>query len=82
MAQVEMCGVCNGKGYIRCPICNGRGKIKKDTPSLNMNVFRVGEETTECQSCQGTGKLLCKICGGAGKILIEKTGSNGFRTFS
>jgi hypothetical protein len=81
MARVESCGVCSGKGYVRCPICNGKGKINKGTNTLNLNikVFAVGDEAVDCQSCQGIGRLLCKVCGGAGKILIEKPGSTDLR---
>jgi RecJ-like exonuclease len=82
MAQVQTCGICDGKGYFRCPICHGKGVARKEVHTLSENVFRAEEEVGQCHSCEGTGKLLCKICGGSGKILIEKPSSTGFKNLS
>ena len=80
MAQIEKCGVCNGKGYIRCPICEGKGKIWKQATPFTTNVFQLNENMEDCQTCQGTGKRLCKACDGAGKLLLEKSNPTGFRS--
>lgn len=82
MAQVEICGVCSGKGYNSCPICRGTGKIKKDLVPItpDTNGIRFVDMMDECKTCQGTGRLLCNVCNGSGRLLNEKSDSTGFRT--
>jgi DnaJ-class molecular chaperone len=82
MAQVEICGVCGGNGYVKCPICNGKGKIKKDAlPAPGTDFIMIGKVSVDCEDCNGTGKLLCNVCKGSGRLLNEKTESTGFQTF-
>jgi molecular chaperone DnaJ len=66
IARRDVCGNCQGNGYIEepgtCPQCHGKGTIEQTGGRMKFNVT--------CPRCHGTGKNIstCPVCHGEGSI--------------
>jgi molecular chaperone DnaJ len=66
IARRDLCGNCQGRGYIEspgtCPQCHGKGTIEQTGGRMKFNVT--------CPRCQGTGKNIstCQVCHGQGSV--------------
>jgi molecular chaperone DnaJ len=66
IARRDVCGNCQGKGYIespgKCPDCDGAGQVTQTGGRMKFN--------TPCARCHGTGKNIstCPVCHGEGTV--------------
>ncbi|XP_067935197.1 protein SSUH2 homolog [Watersipora subatra] len=70
-AEVRMCGMCLGGGFVRCNRCHGVGRDTCSHCSGRGHTvhYRDGEHHHEhCHRCHGTGRDTCGRCHGNGRV--------------
>jgi len=68
-AKKITCGLCLGKGRIKCRQCNGDGSISRyvSVPNYSGNSTTTRDASETCNKCGGSGEQECSRCHGSGK---------------